>query len=373
MEATVHASFSPATWRHLRSTWLQYSAFVTLALDQPAPWQVDELSAKLFIQHRLLLPATYRSKRRPALLLPQSALRLLTDLITVCRMMQTPHDELQLYAAGVRKRYSATKVRHGALPMSKPLLTQLLRWMSGPDVKAAAWLMWVTASRWDDVFRLRECDVMLEQRGGGLPPRLLVVFPHSKANPEGKTRSDHVVLIDTVSRPPNFLLAAASAAHSTKPVFKPRVACALRKYLRCLRVPPNYMGQFLQKDLRFRDHFTLHSIKRGAVTELLQMAADGLIGVEKVSQMAKHRCAVRDLAPDTITGYCARRDLLARALQTDVMTRFLDPGVVPDTRSRRKPPSLSSRATVTSESTAASSSSTSGGFFSCRSTPRVSK
>jgi hypothetical protein len=69
-------------------------------------------------------------------------------------------------------------------------------------------------------------------------------------------------------------------------------------------------------------HFSAHSIKRGAVQLLMSAAAEGLIPLALVSQMAKHLGGTPTL-PDTTVRYIQDRTSLARANKTGEATLLL--------------------------------------------------
>jgi len=73
---------------------------------------------------------------------------------------------------------------------------------------------------------------------------------------------------------------------------------------------------------RHRVKWTAHSLKRGAVTTLIEAAAEGLVDPWIVARLAKHKSALHEF-PETTLRYAANDPATALMLGTQLATRLL--------------------------------------------------
>lgn len=156
---------------------------------------------------------------------------------------------------------------------------------------------------------------------------MLVVFPRSKtAFPQdARCRVDHVVEVrHPQGIPPAVILYLSTASKYQANLFtlsKRVVSTTLAQ----MTVPPPYLAYWKEKARLHQGallhHFTLHSIKRGAVQDLWAAAACGKIPAAVVPLLAKHK--VRDSIPPTTVGYTTDITVISAAVGTAAATAHL--------------------------------------------------
>ena len=179
-----------------------------------------------------------------------------------------------------------------ALPLDRDLLMRLVRRLPKSRRKLGLVLLlaFETASRVDDIFKLDPLTAFRLTRQG----HLLVLWGATKANQSAEARADHQQIVENpgalklLCRRPDVLLQS-----SPKEVLRT---------LRQFTPPKAYVKrwQALNPTIRVRNHFTLHSLKRGRGYELWLDAANGRIQVPEVLHRMKHKSieAALAYAPD---------------------------------------------------------------------------
>lgn len=200
------------------------------------------------------------------------------------------------------RRADPTKPITKALPMSATALRSFL--VGKPlAVRAIAHLAFRTASRVDDVIRLRPCDVTMTPHG------LLVCFKTTKPNQEGKSRADHRIVVPDPH--PDILLHLRSQSRS-KTLFQKQHKHQLRALLWQHTPPLGEVEKWQAQDPqnRVRSRYTLHSFKRGAAAIAWQAVVDRKISLQDLLLLLKHQ----DVA--TALEYCPCPLTAARAAGT---------------------------------------------------------
>lgn len=201
-----------------------------------------------------------------------------------------------------------------ALPLSLPALRRLLRSVTSPKIKCLVLLAFRTASRVSDLASLMPRDFLFDRR----ERTLLVQFRVTKANQSGERRPDHKILL--VDPEPEILAYILKRLPPSKPIFEPRDFATLRFALRRLPVPFSEL-QFWRSqtpDEIVLDHYTFHSIKRGAAALLWEACADGTITAADLLLHLKHK----DI--ESALQYCPVPVLAARSVgsRASLVTRL---------------------------------------------------
>jgi hypothetical protein len=222
-------------------------------------------------------------------------------------------DDLQAGARRIETRTPEEK----ALPLTAEILRKLIHGQT-PSVRSLALMAFRTASRVGDLMAIGPDHVRHTTSSA-----LLVVFTFTKTNPNATARPDHQVEI-----------VGATELMQLLPLLKPKMrlvgttklltfwgqehARRLTSILKAAKVSPEYRArwQSLRPENPVRDHFTMHSIKRGAAHELWTAAAQGLITPDAVMHLLKHKQidVSIDYAPDKL--------LVTRALGTSKATQY---------------------------------------------------
>lgn len=189
---------------------------------------------------------------------------------------------------------TAPRTTRKALPMTRTVLMAIARKL----VKTQLPLMLVlilafeTASRIDDIFKLRHRMAFLPGKEGAM----VVLWGATKANPTAEARSDHQQIIDN----PGILRCLLERPHLLEHTNKRQV----RRLLKTIQVPTKYKEYWVRMNptVELRDHFTLHSLKRGRGHELWKAAAKGTLQLPEVLHRMKHKSeeAALAYAPDPV-------------------------------------------------------------------------
>lgn len=181
-----------------------------------------------------------------------------------------------------------------ALPMTREVLMTLARRLVKTDLPLLLVLLlaFETASRIDDIFKLRSEMAFLSGRAGAM----LVLWGASKANPTAEARADHQQIVDDPG-PLRALLKRPQLIQQVTPA-------QVTKLFKQIKVSKAYRKQWQQRNptVVVRDHFTLHSLKRGRGDELWRAAADGKLQLQEVLHRMKHKSVEAALAyaPDPV-------------------------------------------------------------------------
>jgi len=168
-----------------------------------------------------------------------------------------------------------------ALPLSPAELRRFL--VAAPlPIRAMALLAFRTASRISDVLRLRPKDV--RHSTDGLP----VSFSITKTNQEAERRADHRILVPD---PPRDILRWC-LSNSRSPTLwtathQQQLTHRLSQMTPDFRVVRQWQEQDPQNVLR--NHYTLHSFKRGAAALAWQGVVDGKITLQDLMLLLKHQ------------------------------------------------------------------------------------
>ena len=277
-----------------------------IAIDVTAPDFLDQLerflAARLEGTHKVL-PGTVRKdlttlKWMVTRRLPQA------EQLTVLTLL----GDLQ---KGLRRREAARAARK-ALPLSPEAVQAFLRKPRPVHLRALMLLAWRTASRVEDVVALTKDSF----RPVGTSD-LLVVFNETKTNQEGDTRPDHEVVINDAAELLQWIPVLTQKLRPTDKLFTDSHSNELYRHLSRIPVPKAYVNDWQQ--LRPKNpliqHFSLHSIKRGAAALLWEAAARGEISAQAVKYLLKHK------SDETTVGYAPNPVHVSQAFGTSLATR----------------------------------------------------
>ncbi len=234
------------------------------------------------------------------------------------------------YLRGVRRVLGNTRPQTQALPMLGPIgreiVSNLLLKENGTGVANQTAMMialcYRTASRVSDCIHLTRDSFMFGAHG------VAVAFGRTKGNQYGASRADHLVFIANDAVPP-LILDIEKLEPGTK-LFSKITASSVRAVLRDQHVPADYLAEWrkAKPGAHVKEHFTNHSMKRGAITTLWRVLANVEDPIQRQSLaklipvLAKHVPQNAVFPPSTI-GYAADLVAVARVLGTETLTRLL--------------------------------------------------
>ena len=286
-------------------------------LRQEIGLMIQSRWSKSTIQRRLYLGTTY-THFLSTMNLPETEESLILALQWMSKSVAA--STLAGYATTLRAMYpgcggqsmtdyiAALRIRAGSDPLRQapPISFEQFHesFMKMPlDVRWAFWLTWKTASRWADVKSISGKMLHFTDR----LDEVVVDFRNlTKASKNRPFRHDMIVMVrDT-----------------------PTNVQALRRYVlsRPTTAPlttwtTTQLTAFLRK-LFPNSNLSAHSLKRKVVQLLMDAAAEGLIPLQLVAQMAKHVGGV-PLLPDTTVRYLTDRIALARANHSGDATKLI--------------------------------------------------
>lgn len=273
--STISNMWANQTWEGRRQLWSRYQAFCL----RNEIHELDAQSAALFVVSTETSPATQ---------LTYSA-----SLASLLRHCAVPPGPLTLLNAGLRAM-GANVPTHQAIPWTKPAF---LRWcgLQEASLQPALFLAWKTASRWDEIQRLVKEDIIV------LTPESLVVkwgshTKTSRCDPFQPHLYTHVV------------------GHLTAEIVSAVSRLRPHELLTC--VSTQRLNQLLQGT-----GMSAHSIKRGAMTHLAPLVANGQLEVGLLSRLAKHQSQC-ELSNTTIR-YLGDPVSTAKMLRTSEATNLL--------------------------------------------------
>ena len=199
----------------------------------------------------------------------------------------------------ILRDYAAALVRQGsevpteiALPIDRLTVRRLLAQMDLPvDLRAGIFLAWKTASRWDDIFGLPLPLPYI----AGKSQLLLSFLTNTKTSSSHPFEARFLALVDW-SSPDGIRPSADVFSYLTTTWHPQTVASAwptkrVENLLKDLRVPSDLarMKTLLPKQ-QFRNHFTAHSFKKGAIRVLWEnSAAPHFLSPLIIERISKHK------------------------------------------------------------------------------------
>lgn len=186
-----------------------------------------------------------------------------------------------------------------ATPVKREEVAELLRSLPH-DWAMALFVLWKTASRWNDVMRLQRNSFLLVT-----PEEIVIRWPSWKTNREGEIRASSFTVIRDLM-PMNRLVAHLNGLSPTS------------------AIAPGTTDEFRALVQLTHPHLSAHSFKRGAVLYLFTCAANGQLDPWLIPLLAKHQHQHNEF-PQTTLRYGDRGDDvgIARMLGTGTATLLL--------------------------------------------------
>lgn len=237
------------------------------------------------------------------------------ELATMLNRFNIETPILRMYLSGLNK-IGALVPLHQARPLTPEHLGVAMKLLQNDpsrlQLRVGLFLAWKTASRWDEVARLRRSSIHK------ITDTDLTIWWSAGTK--------------TTGAEPYAARAIAVCRHlPALPKFLTQYLSTLRADDYVVQVSTDRASAWMRDNIPVKDnedHFTASSIKRGAVTHLVRHAAAGSIDLQVVSRMAKHKHQLDEISPTTLR-YVAQDciDELAHALRTQEASVLLP---VPD-------------------------------------------
>ena len=168
------------------------------------------------------------------------------------------------------------------------------------------WLAWKTASRWGDLQDLRKENFLFD-----LPNNQVVIrWGKLKTNRRRRFAPTGLTVIQEDFHPEMTLSLLQRLVSRLRPGETLAGTWTTRAFRSWMQSIPEAA------------HLTAHSIKRGAIDRLFELAAQGLVDVRLIPLVAKHKDNLRQFPPSTI-GYASCTINIARSLGSQNATKLL--------------------------------------------------
>jgi hypothetical protein len=192
---------------------------------------------------------------------------------------------------------------HQAVPASSSQVDKLLIRATtvSPNLVAAIFLLYKTASRWDEIAKIIGKSIL-----HNTPSEIIIEWLDRTKT----TRADP------------FRVSAWTVIHHSTPMIQVnQVLAQLKSEEQLTQLTTAEFTAWVQKDPTTAT-LSAHSFKRGALESLAMKAAEGLIDIKLLPLLAKHKA--NDQFPGTTLRYVNNRAALARMLRTQDATQFLE-------------------------------------------------
>jgi hypothetical protein len=232
-------------------------------------------------------------------ILPSSALTYAKSLSATARRFDQPVPLLRLVMSGLAARGAGIPTKQ-APPISREELDSLIPRLPR-EYRVPTLLAWKAAARWADMLALTKAS-FLQLR----PQEVIIRW--------GTTKSTRLTpfapTLWTVVEDPD-----------------PQRLMPLIHHVNQLPRPDSPFTTLTSHDFcrmasRLKVKWTAHSMKRGAVTHLIEQAAEGRVDPWIVARLAKHKAGLMEF-PETTLRYAANDPATARMLGTQDATRLL--------------------------------------------------
>lgn len=219
------------------------------------------------------------------------------ELMAILNRMQYSTSRLSLYLTGLRALGALMPIKQ-AKPMPREQVLKIVANGRIPqDVKVALMVAWKTASRWGEVELLTGENFIHRA-----PDQIIIDW-------ERKTKT-------TRSDPYRASKYTVIEGEMTEEIFRTVATMGPEQNL------TRHTTKQLEKILRnLGGGYSAHSIKHGAMAHLVRLGAQGLVTVDQLELIAKHKKASQ-IAPTTVR-YLQDKVATARFLGTQAVTRLL--------------------------------------------------
>lgn len=257
-------------------------------------------------------------------LLQNSKLQYATSLAAVHNRLNVELPLVKMYTRSLLKQ-GAMVPQNQATPITAEQILEVRRHAYNQQnwrMHTMLFLMWKSVSRHSDVARLQRQDIV------AMTPTTITIKWNCQNVKNLKGQPNRIETVTVVEHADDqemqqvrhFITQLTQPLHYLCPVPLDKFNKFLREYV---TLPPPQPNVSRQQQL---DHLTSHSIKRGAVTYLVQVAPQNELDPAIISRIAKHRHWFQPLAEATL-GYNATSneaiESLATLLQTQKASRLL--------------------------------------------------
>lgn len=255
----IGSIWADTTWGNRGHEWERFKEFC--ALNNFDMWRQLDYAAACWVE----------STRSTTL--PSSRLKYVQDIISLAKRFEVPTPICRMYASGLRHS-GALIPQHQAPSVTIEQLTKLRRAAlmetTGEQLCAVLFLMWKSASRADEVLRLRGTQIL------ELTPRRVVIEwgANTKASATRPFRLDMLSIVEHDPRLPNE-------------VFRVLQAMQRQRAAKITIYTTAWLDRWMKRVLP-GEEISAHSIKHGAVKFLVQQATLGRLAPHLVSRLAKH-------------------------------------------------------------------------------------
>ena len=294
-EEEMRKLWAQSTWRRKQSVWAQYTSFAE-ALNGEKPKELTDGTGVAFILDT--------SKR----IGNGAAVQYGRDLVAIRKKVMGPITMETVLRAMSAQHIPPDRI---AVTMQASKCGEMIQDLP-PAERSAVWLQWKTTSRWEDIMSLKAEDII---RIG--TTEIAVLFGATKATRANPFRADHQLIVRHLPQIPEWVEFPREGAITKWDTARMDRWWAGR-------------GKAEQEEMArgTTDHYTCHSIKKGALKQLVERAA-AVPGfpVWLIPLLAKHVSQLEQF-PQTTMGYLrhpAARMAVARLLRTQEATVLLDP------------------------------------------------
>lgn len=307
--------WAPSTWRSKSTTIAQAAEDSQVSLDVLLEFPDFLVTATVHsLEKRLSLGAMCTS----------TALTRLANITPVARILGASQFRLNFASKYMTslKRTGALRVDVQAAPITRQQLIYLLAILPH-ELALPAWLAWKTASRWDEMHNLVASRVWYDEANQRILIQWLESTKTSKEDPYNPRFLTVVQWDSPLSMKPTPQMLERLKALGPDDRISPFPTRRILKLLAKFPADPRMLQMAKDFDAPIKDHLTGHSFKRGAVTELWQMAELGLIDAKTIELLAKHATPVPTGVGSGTSRYALAKMSLAVAHGTHRATRLL--------------------------------------------------
>ena len=291
MLRVARSVWANSTWEARQHLWARFNEFCSR-------WSLDPA------KHFDYCVAVFVESTR-ATTLPASRLKYSLDLTAIGSRLGHDLTLTRLYQAGLRATGALVPTEQASpvtIEQLRHLAARATLQRQGQRLYAALFLLWKSASRWDDISRLVRRQIV---KSG--PDEIIINWrDNTKTTRADPFRPDSQTAIRHDPRIPQEVLTALDQLEPTEPIFAHTT---------------QWFEAWLKQELP-QAGITAHSFKTAAISIVARAAADKTIPLRLIPLLAKHKTATQDL-PTTTLRYIQDITLKADLLETGSATILL--------------------------------------------------
>lgn len=272
-EATSTRKFRDSRWSH----------FLSFCAQEKLP--INEIAAAAYVCSLTIKPT--------------SALTYLNAI----KARLDPKPILTQIAAGFRRLAAGQSIRQ-ATPISVKQMNEILTSINSPEIRLILWIAWKCAGRISEVLKLGKRNILQIT-----PERVIISWANLPKSAQLHPFRQHLYTV---------------IAHNQNSVTPSQITTLqnLCRYSRTNALFSLSQGRIRKTIQEICPKCTMHSLKRGAITWLLHLAANGKLSIQLLPMLAKHSTN-NPLLPDSTIRYGSNQIETALALGTQSLTQFL--------------------------------------------------